>query len=198
MRALILVDCQLDFLMTGALPVAGAEELSPLLPRLLPAFDKVVAVRQWHPANHISFAANHPWRKPGQIMKIDGRPQPLHIMHAVQGSFGADLFPSIQKSGLHYTVNTGSEADLNHHSGFYDQDAYDLGLKDWLLKHQIQQVYLAGLDPEGVLLQTALDGPVLGFETYWIRDACFGAIVDSSVFESKSIQEIESQSLLNP
>ena len=67
-KALILIDIQNDFLPTGALPVRNGDKVIPVANRLADHFDLVAASKDWHPADHKSFAANHPWRKPGQII----------------------------------------------------------------------------------------------------------------------------------
>ncbi|MEL6970149.1 MAG: isochorismatase family protein, partial [Bacteroidota bacterium] len=59
--ALILVDLQNDFCPLGALPVPEGDKVIPIANALLPHFSTVVATQDWHPADHGSFAANHPW-----------------------------------------------------------------------------------------------------------------------------------------
>jgi len=78
--ALILVDVQLDFLPGGSLAVPQGDEVVPALNRYIAVFHgltfPVVATRDWHPADHCSFAAQ-------------GGPWPPHC---VAGSDGARLF----------------------------------------------------------------------------------------------------------
>ena len=63
MKALILVDIQNDFLPGGALAVPDGDKVIPVVKLLQPLFPVVVATQDWHPANHGSFAANHPGKK---------------------------------------------------------------------------------------------------------------------------------------
>ena len=56
MNALILVDIQNDFVPGGALAVPDGDQVVPVVNRLMPLFDRVVATQDWHPANHLSFA----------------------------------------------------------------------------------------------------------------------------------------------
>ena len=69
MRALIVVDVQNDFLPGGSLAVAGGDAVIDPINRLIKAFsearDVVVCTADWHPANHISFAASHAGKKVG-------------------------------------------------------------------------------------------------------------------------------------
>ena len=64
-------------------------------------FELVVSVRDWHPANHLSFAANHLWRNPEQIIDIEGVSQLLWPMHCVQNSFGAELAIGLKEEKIH-------------------------------------------------------------------------------------------------
>jgi nicotinamidase/pyrazinamidase len=73
MNALIIVDMQNDFVEGGALAVIGGKELVPLINKLQPSFDLVVATQDWHPANHGSFAANHPNTRPGRGSPANGK-----------------------------------------------------------------------------------------------------------------------------
>ena len=75
MQALILVDIQNDFLPGGALPVPAGDEVVPVANRLLECFPLVVATQDWHPANHGSFASQHPGRRPGEQIELNGLPQ---------------------------------------------------------------------------------------------------------------------------
>ena len=72
MKALLLVDLQNDFLPSGALPVPEGDQVIPVANRLLPYFTLVVATQDWHPADHGSFAVNHPGRHPGEVIELEG------------------------------------------------------------------------------------------------------------------------------
>src|SRR5438094_3137166 len=98
MKALILVDIQNDFLPGGALAVPEGDAVIPVANRLQAAFPLVVATQDWHPANHGSFAANHPGRKVFEQIDLNpGEPgQTLWPPHCVQGTAGAELAASLQ------------------------------------------------------------------------------------------------------
>ena len=57
--ALLVIDVQNCFLPGGSLAVNGGEEVIPLINGLRDKFDVVAFTRDWHPANHISFASKH-------------------------------------------------------------------------------------------------------------------------------------------
>ena len=77
--ALIVVDVQNDFCPGGALAAAGGDRLGPAIAALAERAGTVVATRDWHPADHFSFAER-------------GGPWPPHC---VQGTPGAELHPSV-------------------------------------------------------------------------------------------------------
>src|SRR5262249_25095959 len=93
--ALLLIDVQNDFLPGGALAVPRGDEVIPVANRLSPHFDLVVATQDWHPANHGSFATNHPQKKPGDRVQLAGLEQILWPAHCVQGTRGAELAPAL-------------------------------------------------------------------------------------------------------
>ena len=89
MQALILVDLQNDFLPGGPLGVPEGDRVVPVANALQEQFELVVATQDWHPADHGSFAANHPERQPGEVIDLHGLEQILWPTHCVQGSQGA-------------------------------------------------------------------------------------------------------------
>ena len=110
-RALILVDVQNDFMPGGALPVAEGDQIVPIVNRIGESFDLIVATQDWHPANHGSFASQHPGKKPGDVIDLNGIPQVLWPDHCVQGTPGAEFHAQLDRrrianifhSGLHLT-----------------------------------------------------------------------------------------------
>ena len=72
MHALILVDVQNDCLPGGALAVPDGDAVIPVVNRVQRGFALIVVTQDWHPADHGSFAANHPGREPGEVVKLGG------------------------------------------------------------------------------------------------------------------------------
>ena len=62
--ALIVVDVQNDFCTGGALAVPGGEKVVPAINRIAEKFENVVLTQDWHPEDHVSFASNHPHKRP--------------------------------------------------------------------------------------------------------------------------------------
>src|SRR5262247_3488928 len=59
----IVVDVQNCFVPGGSLAVKGGDEIVPLVNRLAGRFRHVVLTQDWHSADHISFASQHPGKK---------------------------------------------------------------------------------------------------------------------------------------
>jgi len=98
MKALILVDIQNDFLPGGPLGVPEGNAVVPVANRLIPHFDLVVATQDWHPANHSSFATNHPGKQPGELMELNGLAQVLWPVHCVEDTWGAEFAAELSRN----------------------------------------------------------------------------------------------------
>lgn len=175
MKALLIIDLQNDFCPNGALAVTGGDELIPLANQLMPHFDLVVASQDWHPADHGSFAANHPWRKPGQVIELNGLQQILWPIHCVQNSFGAELVQGLHTDGIGHIVYKGTDPSIDSYSAFFDNGhRKDTGLGSYLKDQGVNSVYVMGLAADYCVKFTSLDACQLGFETYLIHDATRG------------------------
>ena len=95
-EALVIVDFQNDFTPGGALAVPEGDTIARRINELAadPRFDLVVATRDWHPANHGSFAEQ-------------GGPWPVHC---VQDSEGAQLHPALARDQVDVVVDKGQDA----------------------------------------------------------------------------------------
>lgn len=191
MEALILVDLQIDFLPGGALAVDQGDQVVPIANQLIPHFELVVATQDWHPANHGSFAANHPWRKPGQVIELDGLQQILWPIHCVQNSFGAEFAPGLQTEKITKVFPKGTDPNIDSYSGFFDNGHRKAtGLGDYLKEKNVQKVYVMGLATDYCVKFTALDAVELGFETILIEDGARGVNLQPGDVE-KAVQEME-------
>ncbi|MFK8103780.1 MAG: bifunctional nicotinamidase/pyrazinamidase [Saprospiraceae bacterium] len=175
MRALILIDLQIDFCPGGALEVAEGDLVLPLANQLMSKFELVVATQDWHPANHGSFAANHPWRKPYQQIQLNGLDQTLWPIHCVQNSFGARFAPSLQLENIHKVVQKGTDPDIDSYSGFFDNGKLkSTELHVYLQNKGVTELYVLGLATDYCVKFTVLDALDLGYKTYLVVDACRG------------------------
>jgi nicotinamidase/pyrazinamidase len=189
MKALILIDLQNDFCEGGVMEVSDSDAVLPIANALMSYFDVVVATQNWYPANHGSFAANHLWRKPGQVIDLNGLPQILRIMHCVQNSFGANLHSGLNTEGVSKIIQKGTNAKLNSYSAFFDNGkTQDTGLDAYLKSQNIDTVYIMGLDTESCVKYTALDAISLGYSTFLIENGCRGANFTEGGLETALIQ----------
>ena len=175
MNALLLVDLQCDFLPGGALPVSCGDEVIEIANRLQPRFDLVVASQDWHPADHQSFAANHPGKQPGDEISLGGDRQVLWPVHCVQGTPGAELAPALEKQFIRKTFAKGVDSQIDSYSAFFDNGHLrSTGLGEYLREQGVDEVYILGLATDYCVKATALNAVELGFKTYLIEDACRG------------------------
>jgi nicotinamidase/pyrazinamidase len=170
--ALILVDVQHDFLPGGALAVPQGDEILPIIAALQPQFDHIVATQDWHPADHGSFAANHPETQPGQQIVLGGLPQILWPVHCVEGTSGADFPTTLDRSQWKRVFQKGRNPVVDSYSGFFDNARKgDTGLRSYLLLQGVRRLCIVGLALDYCVKYTALDAKSLGFETVVLLDA---------------------------
>ena len=155
--ALLITDIQIDFLPGGALPVAGGDEIIPVLNeyarRFKDAKAHVFASRDWHPPNHISF-------------KAQGGPWPPHCVQQTEGArFHPDL--KLPKD----TAVISKATDPNHESySAFDGTNLAEDLKMWGIK----RFFIGGLATDYCVVNTVLDARKLGYETVLLMDATLG------------------------
>jgi len=143
-RALVIVDFQNDFCPGGALAVPGGDEVADKLNALAASgeYDLVVATRDWHPADHGSFAEQ-------------GGPWPVHC---VAGTPGAELHPALDRSPIDVVVDKGQDPGTEGYSGFQGT-----GLADLLRERGVDHLDLGGLATDYCVKNTALDALREGF-----------------------------------
>jgi len=175
MNALIIVDLQNDFLSGGALPVPHGNEVIPVANKLQRQFDLVVATKDWHPPDHGSFAANHPGKKPGDRIILDGIEQILWPVHCVQNTRGAEFAASFDTSRIAHVFHKGIDPLIDSYSTFFDNaHRRHTGLAHYLRKRSIKDIYLMGLALDYCVKYSALDARQLGLNTHVILDGCRG------------------------
>lgn len=191
MKALILVDLQNDFCPGGALAVPEGDKVIPLANELQKQFDLVIATQDWHPRDHASFASNHPGKKIGEVIDLNGLPQVLWPDHCVQNTRGAELVASLDKTKIARVFQKGTDRDIDSYSGFFDNGHRKAtGLGDYLKSKGVTDVYVCGLATDYCVKFTALDAVQLGFKTHLYANASRGVNlkpgdVDRAVEEMK-------------
>ena len=174
MNALLIIDVQNDFCPGGSLPVAGGFDIVPVINALQPRFDLVIATKDWHPANHSSFAANH-GKPPGEVIQLNGEPQILWPTHCVQDSRGAEFVRDLDTARFDQVFLKGIDPAIDSYSGFFDNGhKRATGLGDYLKQREVTGVSVVGLATDYCVKWTALDAMRLDFDTRVILDACRG------------------------
>lgn len=178
-KALIVVDVQNDFMPEGALSVPDSDRIIPLINKLIPEFEFIVATKDWHPGNHGSFASNHSGKKVGDIVDLAGIKQFLWPEHCIQNTKGSEFYEELNISGINAVFEKGTNPMVDSYSGFFDNGRkQSTGLDDYLKKYGIKQVYIVGVATDYCVKFTALDAVVLGYETFLIVDGCSGVNIN--------------------
>lgn len=180
MRALLLVDVQNDFLPGGSLAVAEGDQIVPVINDCIDRFDVVVATKDWHPAEHESFASQHFGSEVGDQVDLHGLPQILWPDHCVQHSAGSEFAAELDAAAIDHVIYKGDDPQVDSYSGFFDNDRrHATGLHAWLQAKGVTAVYVAGLATDYCVKFTALDAIDLGYQVYLITDACRGVNLQS-------------------
>lgn len=174
-KALILVDIQNDFLPGGALAVKNGDEILPVVNKLLSLpFDLIIATKDWHPPHHVSFAVTH-HKIPGETITIHHHEQILWPAHCIQGEYGAELSSELPAECITKIIHKGTDKNIDSYSTFFDNcRTKSTGLSTYLKKHEIDELYLAGLATDYCVKYSVLDALHLGFKTFVIVDGCRG------------------------
>lgn len=173
MRALIIVDLQKDFLPGGSLETSGGDDVVPVINEIMPAFDVIVATRDWHPPDHVSFADNHPGKQPGDVIALNGLEQTLWPVHCLHDTSGAEFPDALDSGRITAVFDKGTAPAIDSYSGFFDNARRrDTGLDAYLKRSSVTEVFIAGLATDVCVQATALDARDLGYETSVVEDAC--------------------------
>src|ERR1700757_4198445 len=126
--ALIIVDVQNDFCPGGALPVAEGDRVVPVLNRWIDSAGRgralIVASRDWHPRNHISFRER-------------GGPWPVHC---VQDTPGAAFHPDLHLPADALIRSKGMAPDKDNYSPFEGTD-----FTETLRRRGVRRLWVGGL-----------------------------------------------------
>jgi nicotinamidase/pyrazinamidase len=172
---LIVTDMQNDFCPGGALAVKEGDTIVPLINRIMQRFHRVVATQDWHPRNQVSFASNHPGKKPYDILQLGDLSQVLWPDHCVAGTPGADFHPALHTAEFHLIVRKGTNPAVDSYSTFLENDKkIKTGLDGYLNGVDAHRVFLCGLALDYCVFYSAMDASHYGFNTYVILDACRG------------------------
>lgn len=183
--ALIVVDMQNGFTPGGQLAVNDADQIIPLINQLATQFDNVVLTQDWHTADHISFADQHPNKQPFDVITLDYGQQMLWPRHCVQGTLDAEFHPSLDVPTAQLIIRKGFHAHIDSYSAFLEADhKTTTGLAAYLQARGIDTVYVVGVATDFCVAWTAVDAAKLGFKTYVIEDATAAINLDGSLAQA--------------
>lgn len=152
--ALLVIDVQNDFLPGGALAVPAGDAVIEPINLYLDAFSalrgSIVATRDWHPAEHSSFAEQ------GGIWPP----------HCVQETDGAALSARLRLPPGTPVVSKGTAVEVDAYSGFAGTD-----LDERLRAAGVERVFVGGLATDYCVLNTVRDALELGYTTHVLLDA---------------------------
>jgi len=172
MDILLLSNCQNDFYPGGTVGVNNAPSIIKNIKTISTNYDLIIASIDAHHPTHLAFAANHPWRRPGTSMEIDGIEYQLQAMHGVEGSFGASLFTEMESIQIAKTFKKGTNPQYDDYSAFYDQNqVIDTGLHAYLQQQAIVNLHIAGFLLEKNIFNTAIDAQRLGYQIKVLENA---------------------------
>jgi len=174
MKALLIVDVQIDFCPGGALPAPNGDMIIPTINRLMKKFPLVVASKDYHPQDSKHFEKWPP--------------------HCIAGTEGAEFHPKldteisdIQMKGKKDRKDRGSDSSHHRKEDNIDKvflkgtgkadEAYSAfhatndDLEKFLKAKKVTDLYITGLTTDYCVKETALDAVKKGFETYVVTDA---------------------------
>jgi nicotinamidase/pyrazinamidase len=155
--ALLITDIQIDFLPGGALPVEGGDKIIAVIQEYIKNFENskahILASRDWHPTNHISFIRQ-------------GGPWPVHC---VQNTKGAEFSPYIKLPSNTIIISKATDSQHEAYSAF---DGTPLEKK--LRQLSITRLFVCGLATDYCIVNTVLDSLEHGIQTVVLMDAILG------------------------
>ncbi|MFH0726718.1 MAG: bifunctional nicotinamidase/pyrazinamidase [Pseudomonadota bacterium] len=192
-KALLVVDVQNDFCPGGALAIPAGDTVVPIINKIQPVYDTIIATQDWHPLNHVSFAANHPDKNVYDVIPINDMSQVLWPVHCVSGTMGADFHSALETQRFRLILRKGMNPGLDSYSVFLENDKKTrTGLDGYLRSLEIKKIFLCGLATDYCVFYSARDAVSFGFETEVVIDACRGVDVpagniDEAVRQMKNI-----------
>jgi nicotinamidase/pyrazinamidase len=197
---LIVIDVQNCFVPGGSLAVKEGDQVVPLINRLAKSFKHV---EDWHTADHISFASQHPGKKPFETMQLSYGTQVLWPDHCVQGTEGAMLHKGLDIPHAELIIRKGYRREVDSYSAFLEADKKTpTGLGGYLKQRGLKRIFFAGLATDFCVAWSALDARAQGFEALVIEDACRGIDTQGSLakawaeMKAASVQRIQSTDLV--
>ena len=185
-EALIVIDVQNDFCPGGALAVEGGDQIVARISGLMADFTTVVLTQDWHPADHTSFAANHPGAEAFSLIQMPYGPQVLWPTHCVQGTTGAAFHADLRTDPAQMIIRKGFRRQIDSYSAFFENDhTTPTGLEGYLRTRGVTAVTLVGLATDFCVAYSAVDAARLGFAVTVLEGACRAIDLNGSLAEAR-------------
>jgi len=196
------IDVQNCFVPGGSLAVKEGDRIVPLINRLAKSFRHVVLTQDWHTPDHVSFASQHPGRKPFETVALSYGTQVLWPEHCVQGTEGAMLHKGLDIPHAELIIRKGNRREVDSYSAFVEADKKtQTGLGGYLKQRGLKRVFFTGLATDFCVAWSALDARRQGFAALVIEDACRGIDNQGSLakawaaMKAAGVQRIQSTDL---
>jgi nicotinamidase/pyrazinamidase len=200
---LIVVDVQNSFVPGGALAVKEGDRIVPLVNRIARGFRHVVLTQDWHTKDHVSFASQHPGKKPFETIELPYGTQILWPDHCVQGTEGAMLHKALDIPHAELILRKGYRRDIDSYSAFLEADRRThTGLAGYLNERGLTRAFFAGLATDFCVAWSALDARAAGLEALVVEDATRAIDTQGSLakawadMQAAGVQRIHSTDLL--
>ncbi|OYX45096.1 MAG: nicotinamidase [Rhodobacterales bacterium 32-67-9] len=185
-EALIVIDVQNDFCPGGALAVAGGDAIVPAINALMGDFAVKVLTQDWHPADHASFAANHPGAAPFSMTEMPYGPQVLWPAHCIQGTHGAAFHGGLATDPADLIVRKGFRPAIDSYSAFFENDhETPTGLDGYLKSRGVTDLTLVGLATDFCVAYSAIDAAGLGYTVTVLESACRAIDLDGTLADAR-------------
>jgi nicotinamidase/pyrazinamidase len=182
MKALVVIDPQIDFCPGGALAVGDGDSIMQPINEMMGAFDLVILTQDWHPEGHSSFASSHEGAAPFTLTDMPYGPQVLWPDHCIQGRQGAEFHPALDTVRADAVIRKGTNPAVDSYSAFFENDkATATGLAGLLRDRGCQDLTMVGLATDYCVAWSALDGVANGFRVEVRLPACRAIDLDGSL-----------------
>ena len=180
----IIADVQNDFLPGGALPIKESDQILPILNEYIEIFKNssspIIAARDWHPPNHVSFLAQGGLWPP----------------HCIQDTDGAKFSPNLKLPESVTIVSKATNPEKEAYSIFDGTK-----LSEQLKSEGIVRIFIGGLATDYCIVDSVLDARSAGFDVVVLADATYAINLNpndgDNAFEKMILSGASKQTLVD-